>query len=375
MDQCDVLIVGGGPGGAACAWSLGRAGLDTVIVDTAQFPRDKVCAGWITPPVIEDLQIDPDEYRRGCTFQPIVGFRVGFIGGTPVETRYTDPVSYAIRRCEFDRYLLERSGARLRLGTPVSSVRRAGDRWTVNAANTAIDAPMLVGAAGHFCPVARVLNGTPESTSVIAAQEAEWLLADDASGIDVEPGIVELYFQRDLSGYGWIFRKGGYLNVGFGHLGGRALPRATARLVAFLRERRKLPDTIGRWRGHAYLASMRRTVADAGVLLVGDAAGVASAKSGEGIRQAIESGLLAASVIQRADGRYTRDALHRYERAMHARFDSHPVANLMAGLVPERVSEALAGPLLQSGWFVRRVILDRWFLGVGQTKLAVAAGS
>ena len=52
MNGCDVLIVGGGPAGSSAAWQLSRHGLDVVVMDKAEFPRDKVCAGWITPAVI-----------------------------------------------------------------------------------------------------------------------------------------------------------------------------------------------------------------------------------------------------------------------------------------------------------------------------------
>ena len=55
MHSCDVLIVGGGPAGSTCAWQLVRAGLDVLVMDKHIFPRDKVCAGWITPAVIESL--------------------------------------------------------------------------------------------------------------------------------------------------------------------------------------------------------------------------------------------------------------------------------------------------------------------------------
>src|SRR5205823_7702903 len=116
MDSCDVLIVGGGPGGSACAHKLREAGADVIVMDRAAFPRDKVCAGWITPQVIADLHIGVDEYRHDRTFQPITGFRTGLVGGTgEMETTYDRPVSFGIRRCEFDHYLLQRSGARLRL--------------------------------------------------------------------------------------------------------------------------------------------------------------------------------------------------------------------------------------------------------------------
>ena len=55
MLTCDVLVAGGGPAGSACAWKLRRAGLDVIVMDRALFPRDKVCAGWITPGVVEAL--------------------------------------------------------------------------------------------------------------------------------------------------------------------------------------------------------------------------------------------------------------------------------------------------------------------------------
>jgi flavin-dependent dehydrogenase len=81
MDTCEILIAGGGPAGSACAWKLRQAGLDVIVMDKAVFPRDKVCAGWITPQVVEDLAFDIDDYRAGRTFQPITGFRVGLIHG------------------------------------------------------------------------------------------------------------------------------------------------------------------------------------------------------------------------------------------------------------------------------------------------------
>ena len=55
MDSCDVLIVGGGPAGSTCARQLAKAGCDVLVMDKSAFPRDKVCAGWITPAVIESL--------------------------------------------------------------------------------------------------------------------------------------------------------------------------------------------------------------------------------------------------------------------------------------------------------------------------------
>src|SRR4051794_10908587 len=116
MPSCDVLIVGGGPAGSTCAWRLRRAGVDVLVLDAARFPRDKVCAGWITPQVVDELELDLAEYRQRRTLQEITGFRTGVVGGKrDTAITYGRPVSYAIRRCEFDHYLLGRSGARLEL--------------------------------------------------------------------------------------------------------------------------------------------------------------------------------------------------------------------------------------------------------------------
>ena len=379
MDTCDVLIVGGGPAGSSCAWKLRRAGLDVIVMDRAAFPRDKVCAGWITPQVLAAADIDVDDYRRERTCQPITGFRTGLLGGgREIETFYDHPVSFGIRRCEFDHYLLQRSTARLKLGAPVASIRKEQARWIVN---DAVTARMLVGAGGHFCPVARWLNtvnavnDAAGHAPVVAAQEAEFKIdARDAASLTSVPDMPELYFCRDFKGYGWCFRKEDYLNVGFGRVDGHALPRATAEFADFLGARRKIPRVRSwRWHGHAYLLSEppRRRVVDSGVLLVGDAAGLAYAPSGEGIRPAIESGLMAAATILEADGDYTRQRIEPYEDRLRARFELRPGPRPQAETLLSGFAAMLLPALFNVPWFVRHLLLDRWFLRAHESPLAL----
>jgi geranylgeranyl reductase family protein len=373
MDECDALIVGGGPAGSTCAWKLRQAGLDVVVIDVAAFPRDKVCAGWITPQVVAELRLDTDEYRQGRTFQPITGFRVGVIGSrSQVKTAYGHPVSYGIRRCEFDHYLLTRSKSRSQLGTPVSTIRTSGGGWIVNET---IRAPMLIGAGGQFCPVARRINGPMNAQPLIVAQEAEFPIDSvEGESFAIEPEVPELYFCGDLKGYGWCFRKEDYLNVGLGRLDRRSLPRATAEFIAFLKERGRFSSqTSWRWRGHAYSPydSPHRSVVDAGVLLVGDAAGLAYPQSGEGIRPAIESGLLAAATIIEADGQYTRDRLEPYRQRFQARFGTGPLSRALARVIPAGFGTGLARHLLETPAFVQHVVLNRWFLRAHEPALTL----
>jgi len=335
-----------------------------VVIDAAPFPRDKVCAGWITPQVIADLDLDLAEYRNGRTLQAITGFRTGMIGRTEeVETAYDQPVSYGIRRCEFDHYLLRRSDARLRLASPIASIRRDGGAWIVN---DEVRAPMLVGAGGHFCPVARMLSPRREDAPVVAARETEFSVPPGEAHAFTTPATTpELFFSRDLQGYGWCFRKQEHINVGFGSLDHRRLPQATEAFVAFLQSRGKIPAAASwPWRGHAYLLSepRARRVVDAGVVLVGDAAGLAYPQSGEGIRPAIESGLMAAASILAAGGQPTAERLAPYDAWLRRRFSTGPVGRLLSRTIPAAWSEAVAPALFATPWLVRHLLLDRWFL-------------
>jgi geranylgeranyl reductase family protein len=371
VDNCDVLVVGGGPAGSSCAWRLRRAGLDVVVMDKAVFPRDKVCAGWITPQVIEELEIDPAEYARGRTFQPITGFRVGVIGWEEtVETRYSTPISFGIRRCEFDQYLLQRAGARPMIGHAARTFRRDGRKWIVD---DVISARVIVGAGGHFCPAARMLNGVPDPSVLVAAQEVEQRLSDSGHSPCSVPGEVpELYFAADLSGYGWCFRKGDYVNVGFGQLRPRAVPQARAGFIQYLQHRHRIGADVAdaEWHGHAYLiAGSRRRTVDDGLLLAGDAAGLAYSQSGEGIRPAIESGLMAASAILEARGDYRCERLVPYARRIRSRFGVGWTSRLVSRFIPAAATAALGIRMLRERWFVREVVLDRWFLHTKQAAL------
>jgi flavin-dependent dehydrogenase len=352
MGFYDVLIVGGGPAGSSCAWALRDSGLSVAILDKQIFPRDKICGGWITPAVLSKLEVDAADYARKTLLQPITGFRVGTIGGSATEVKYPQPVSYGIRRREFDDYLLRRSGARLLLGTPLTNLKPVSDGWI---ANNSIRSHFVVGAGGHFCPVAKLL-GAIESESPVVAQEVEFEMnAGQIAACRVQRETPELYFCPDMKGYGWCFRKRNVLNVGLGRADPHHLPAHVAGFLQFLRSAGRVSFDVPPLHGHAYFlnGTSPRSIAGDGYVLVGDAAGLASVQSGEGILPAVESGLLAArSILARDFGGY---------QAALAPPPQSWVMNI-ARSFPSPLVAMLGRNLLKTRWFVRDVVVENWFL-------------
>jgi flavin-dependent dehydrogenase len=335
----------------------------------------------VTPQVLQTIGVDPDEYARapceaqgggGRTIQPITGFRTGLIGGASIESHYGRTVSYGIRRCEFDAFLLERSQAPRRLGESFTSLERNAGEWIVNGG---ISAKLVIGAGGHFCPIAREMGArSVPGSSVVAAQEIEFEAPDAALESGSARGEVpELYFCRDLKGYAWCFRKGKFLNIGLGRVDPEHVSEHVAEFCRFLKERGSVTcDLPSRFHGHAYqlYERVQPRLIDDGLLLIGDAAGLAYPQSGEGIRPAVESALLAADVIVAAGGRYEAARLSPYVEAVQRRFGP-PRRRTAADWLPASWLRAAASRLLVNRSFARKVVIDRWFLHSQQPALQV----
>lgn len=374
MEYYDLIIVGAGPAGSTLAQNLQDSGKRILIIDKQDFPRDKTCAGWVTPAVMDTLHIDKDDYGVGRTLQPIRRFRIGMMGQPAVENDHGDVVSYGIRRCEFDAYLLNRVKTPKMLSTPVKSIVRQGGNWQINQT---WEAPLLIGAGGHFCPVAQLLGEGPGShETIVAAKEVEFEMSpEQATTCQARGDTPELWFCRDLKGYAWVFRKGNYLNIGLGREDNHKLTEHLEAFVQEMKDTGRIPsDLPGRFKGHAYLlyAHAERPLVDDGILLIGDSAGLAYTQSGEGIRPAIESALMAADVIRQAPD-YSASSLQVYGDAIAERFGNRATELEQGWQVPDWVKMPLASTLMRSHWFTRKVVTENWFLHQQVPPLNVAS--
>jgi geranylgeranyl reductase family protein len=364
----DAIVVGGGPGGSTTAWRLALAGVRTLVLDAAIFPRVKICAGWVTPAALTDVEIDPETYPR--TIQPFAACRLAFQGARH-ETRWQRPASYGILRREFDHYLLERAGAAgadVRCGVRVGEVTVGRDGARVVTARGEFEAPVVIGAGGHHCPVARALGDVSVREEVVVAQESETqLTAAQMARLAPFLDAPELYVEPDLRGYGWYFPKRDWVNIGIGCTGGSdgSLPQRRAALLEALRASGRLPADlpIAPFKGHAYVVRRQapRRLVGPRFCLVGDAAGLARDLSGEGIGPAIRSGRLAADAVSAFLRRgVPLDGYAREVVALYGRGEPTWLGRRLARL-PHAVARAAVRLVLGAPVARRHIVFDTIF--------------
>jgi flavin-dependent dehydrogenase len=323
----DVVIVGGGPAGSTCARFLTRGGARVAVIDRADFPRVKLCGGWLSTPIWEALGITPRDYSGGLWEWNACHVRFGGVDRT-IACR-----GWFIRRFELDDFLLRQCGAELRLGVTVQEIRRAdvdaepesqeggaghrdhptGGPWSV----AGVRARHLVGAAGTHCPVARLL-APPRPMGPVGVQEHEFradagAIARSRVGGDGEP---ELLLHDDLSGYSWNVPKTDWINVGSGTVDPTQVRAAWRRARARFCDAGHVPAESAHqlepkaMKGHSYYlydpahldgAARVDEGGNGGAYLIGDSLGLAQPLTAEGILPAVISGRLLAEAILAGD--------------------------------------------------------------------------
>jgi geranylgeranyl reductase family protein len=327
----DVVVVGGGPAGAAAAISLARAGRQVVVVDKATFPRDKICGDGLTAGALrtlEDLGLRPDAVPSWLEVHDVV---VSSPSGREVTfplPRGVGAFAVVARRAELDAALLDvarSAGAKVHDGHAVTGAVEHADRIVVDVDGLGtVTARYAVAADGMWSPMRKLLGAaTP-------GYLGEWH-AFRQYFTDVGPRAARelfVWFEPDLlPGYAWSFPlPGGRANVGFGiqRDGGKVqrvqdMKALWPELLARPHIRAVLgPEAAPESPHRAWPIPARVDTAvlvTARTLFAGDAAAATDPMTGEGIGQALLTGVLAARAIE-SGGLDAAAVARTYERSV-----------------------------------------------------------
>jgi geranylgeranyl reductase family protein len=285
MNHFDVAVVGGGPAGSTVAAFTAKAGLRTLLIDRAIFPREKVCGDCLNPgcwEVFDQLGVAEEIASLPSTRLQWVAFTN--LRGRRVEHRFPSagPPETGIRRSLLDQALLQnaqKAGAEIWQGQPVTSVRPG---WVIRTGNREVGAKFLVAADGRNSSVARFLGSFPRTRTDRVAYQT-YFSADRPSHVALE-----------LSQLGYMGM--GTVGQGVVNLCIVARPKQIETLRLKSSERFGLePDQ--RWNRIAPLSRRPVQTSDSTLFYVGDAARVVEPFTGEGIFYALKSGALAAESI------------------------------------------------------------------------------
>jgi len=289
----DVVVVGSGPAGATLAYELSRNGAVVHLIDRSVFPRYKICAGGLNAKTVTLLpfSIEPVVERviRRMTFTCRFS--------DPFTQSSSDPLVYMVCRDKFDYFLVQKAveaGAQFHPGEKATTVRMHPHGVEVETQTHIFRAAIVAGADGANSLVRRQLGLAPH-LKLSLGLESELALPSPVSAF---PDTLHVDWGSNGDGYAWIFPKQDHLSIG-----AKGAFAAGEDLMKYYRAFvRRRGEVGGRWEqkcvGHPLPMRLgREPIQRQRALVVGDAAGLIDAFSGEGIYYAIRSGQLAAAPI------------------------------------------------------------------------------
>ena len=325
-----MVVVGAGPAGIAAAITAKRAGLSVLVVDKATFPRDKCCGDGLTTGALRTLEALGLDLATVPSCTPVDGAWVRSPNGRVVEfpfPRGRGLFGAVAPRLELDAALVElarANGVEVLDGRALLSARQGAHFATLSIAGIGErTARFVVGADGMWSPLRKML-GLAEP-GYLGEWHAFRQYAHGVTGTAAQR--LWVWFEPDLlPGYAWSFPlPDGRVNVGFGVLrDGRRRIADMKDVWPELLSRPHIaealgPDAVfeGRHLAWPIPARIDRALSGAGrVLFVGDAVAATDALTGEGIGQALQTGIAAADSIARADDAGPAAVQRAYRKAL-----------------------------------------------------------
>jgi digeranylgeranylglycerophospholipid reductase len=370
--EYDIIVIGAGSAGTASSLCCAEAGLKTLLLEALPLPRDKLCAGGVSPWVIKKLGIPEHLVER--TIQ-----QVQVVAGSKTIPSIPWPSDMAYRmvmRKEFDHFLVNKcldAGVEVRDKTPISAVTksRKGETTGVKTTLKEFRAKLVIGCDGASSVVARTTGlwtkwwtqtNTRRTWRKHQALCFETQMRLDPHEIEKRVGnTMSLFFERDFPGYHWIFPKLSFLTVGTLSFS----PQITAqkireRLTRIIHRHPVAYEALrgakmGPLRG-AYIpirGPLSPSYSD-GVMLAGDSAAQVGAIWGEGIYFATRAGIAAGETAVQATK--NNDMSSQFLRKYEERWKQEIGANLEA---QAKILRAAPTPLQATIAFAEYLVKNR----------------
>jgi geranylgeranyl reductase family protein len=353
--DADVIVVGAGPGGSSTAFHLARHGVNVLVLEKTEFPREKVCGDGLTPRAVKQLVKMGVDTSPGNGWLHNRGLRV-IGGGIRLELDWPDLASYPnyglVRtRLDFDDMLAKKAldaGAKLRTSVNVTGAitNQSGRVVGVQASGPGKEplefrAPLVIAADGVSGRLPLSLGLTKREDRPIGVAVRRYYDSPAKTNDDYLESWLELKSREGgdklLPGYGWIFGMGdGRVNVGLGVLNSSAAFGKTNYRTMLTDWLSTTPTdwgmndeshAAGPILGAALPMGFNRVPHyTRGLMLVGDCGGMVNPFNGEGIAYAMESGELAADIAVQAlarGGESREAALRQYSAELKTRYGGY----------------------------------------------------
>lgn len=343
----EILILGAGPGGCMTALFLAQMQIPCTIIEKAKFPRDKICGDALSGKVVEVLkkynsnlitEFSKKEYQMGSWGVNFVApnlqsLRVPF-KNTKNHKQEIAP-GFLCKRFHFDDFLYQEtkkySSIQFIENTFYKKIKRNAEDWEVSLSNGQTLKPkLIIGADGAYSRFAKEYGHIKMEPKHYCAGIRTYYKG--VKGLDSENFIELIFLKEFLPGYLWIFPlPNGQANVGVGmrsdvirkkKIDLKKAMNECIREHPFLKERFKNAQMIDGMKGFGLpLGSKKRKISGQGFLLVGDAASLIDPFTGEGIGNALISGMYAAQIAQKAvlNQNFSAQFLNQYDEIVYKR--------------------------------------------------------